>query len=360
MTTPSPINPPRNNQRQRGAAILILVLILMLGLITLFTFRMDRRGPELEADRKTALALAQAKEALLGYAAKDGNRPGSLPCADINDDGLNMGPDASCSADVIARLPWKQLNLPDLRDGNGERLWYAVSRDFRASLSSPLNTTNDGQITIRNTIGAIINNPDASPPTGIVAVIIAPGGVLTRQDTALTQDRSCTGGGGCSPEFICQTPYQSVAKCNPANYLDVKVGAEDNANFISYLPPPPVFLANGFINGPIQDAARTTVVNDRILIITRSDLYSVVTFRMARELSQYAYDGTMGSTISSISDKPVTWLINQWDVAVDGPPNNITGPSGVTSGVITLKFLNCNITYTITGAGNVTRNAPAC
>ena len=341
--------------RQRGAALIILMLAIVLSLVTLVTFRSERKGPEQEAQRKTALALAQAKEALLGYAAQRPLRPGSFPCADINDDGLNMSPaDASCSANVVARLPWKQLGLPDIRDGNGERLWYAVSRDFRASLTTPLNSTNDGQITIRNAAGTIINNPDATPSTGVIAVIIAPGGVLTRQDTALTQNRSCTGGGGCNPELVCQTPYQSVAKCNPVNYLDVKVGTEDNANYVSYLPPPPAFQANGFINGPIKDATGATIVNDRILTITRNELNSVVTFRMARALSLTAYDGTMGSTVESIYLKPEVWTDNQWDDAVD------TDASVIVSSVITLKFLNCAIIYTITGRGIVARSATSC
>lgn len=364
MTPPSKINPPRNSQRQRGAAILIMVLILMLGLITLFTFRMERRAPELEADRKTAMALAQAKEALLGYAAKDGNRPGSLPCADINDDGeTTLGVDFSCSSDVVARLPWKQLGIPDLRDGNGERLWYAVSPDFRAFLNSatnPLNSTFGGQITIRNAAGTIVNDADAIPSEGVIAVIVAPGGVLARQGVALAQDRSCVGGGGCTPttEPICLAPYQSVAKCNPVNFLDVIVGTEDNANF--YSPPPSIVPPNGFIYGPIRNGVGTTLVNDRILAITRNDLNSVVTFRMARELSLTAYSGTRGVTILSIASKPAVWLNNQWDAAVDGPPNT-TGPSGVSGLTITLKFLNCaNITYFITGPGNVTRNASAC
>ena len=353
MKTKSQNKAPHLKLRQRGAALIILMLIIVLSLVTLVTFRSERKGPELEAERKTALALAQAKEALLGYAASDSNRPGSLPCSDINDDGAVFGVD--CAADdQVARLPWKRLGLPDIRDGSGERLWYAVSNDFRASEPSLLNSTNDGQITIRNAAGTILNNPDATPPTGVVAVIIAPGGALTRQDTALTQSRSCTGGGGCNPELICQTPYQSVAKCNPANYLDVKVGTEDNANYISYPPPPPALQVKGFIYGPIKDATGATTVNDRILIITRNDLNSVVTFRMARELSLTAYDGTMEATIQSIILKPTVWSANQWDAAVD------TDASGIVGSVITLKFLNCAIIYTITGRGNVARSATSC
>ena len=355
MTTPS-LNPLRNKHRrhQRGAAMLILMLIVMLGLITLFTFRMDRKAPELDADRKTALALAQAKEALLGYAAADANRPGSLPCPDINDDGdTTVGIDASCTATVVARLPWKQLRLTDLRDGNAERLWYAVSPNFRASLSTALNSTFGGQITIRDSNGVIVYNANASPSTGVIAVIIAPGSVITRQGAAMPQDRSCTGGGGCSANATCLAPYQSVAKCNPTNYLDILNGIEDNADFSAPAPPSP---PNGFITGVIKDASGATLVNDRILTITKQELFSVVTVRMAHELANY-WNNPPGnyfppSSTSSFTSVPVPtiWSNNGWNSAVTVSNSTLTQ--------FTIQFANCSAGYTITidNTYGVTRN----
>ncbi len=175
MTTPSQINPPRNNQRQRGAAILILVLILMLGLITLFTFRMDRRGPELEADRKTALALAQAKEALLGRAASHTSggapRPGILPCPDTHARGsFNEGvADSSCNTNALGRLPWRTLDLPDLGDGAYGRLWYKLSINFQGNSSIKVNTATLGTLTVGG----------AGPM--FAAIVFAPGAPLDGQ-----------------------------------------------------------------------------------------------------------------------------------------------------------------------------------
>jgi hypothetical protein len=40
-------------------------------------------------------------------------------------------------AERLGRLPWKTLGLPDLRDGDGERLWYAVSSATRACSTAP-------------------------------------------------------------------------------------------------------------------------------------------------------------------------------------------------------------------------------
>ncbi len=291
MTAPSQNHPQRNSQRQRGAAMIIMMLIVMLGLIALFTLRMDRKGPELDADRKTALALAQAKEALIGYAAQDANRPGSFPCPDINDDGLSKPlVDYPCSQ-VVARLPWQELGLPDLRDGAGERLWYAISPKFASNNSSALNSTTLGQITIRDSNGTVIYDASASPSTGVIAVIIAPGQVITRQGAAAPQDRSCSGGNGCDSNLVCKSPYQSVSKCAPQNYLDILVGSEDNSDFVS---PPPASPQNGFILGTIRDASGRTIVNDRILLITANDLFSVVKKRIFGEIKGTNTTGLLG------------------------------------------------------------------
>lgn len=196
MTTPSQISPPRNSQQQRGAAILIMVLILMLGLITLFTFRMDRRGPELEADRKTALALAQAKEALLGRAASN-NDPGSLPCPSMNGtqgtaNTVTSGPGTiECgNASVKSNfgwLPWKTLGLGELRDGSASLLWYMLGSGYvdKGTYSPPPKPLSPLTVTI---VVVDVNPADLSETIvsstsipDIAAAIIAPGPPLPGQ-----------------------------------------------------------------------------------------------------------------------------------------------------------------------------------
>ena len=52
----------------------------------------------------------------------------------------------------IGRLPWRTLGLPDLRDSSGERLWYAVSRQFARNPTCmpncPLTSDTLGQLTV--------------------------------------------------------------------------------------------------------------------------------------------------------------------------------------------------------------------
>src|SRR5262249_54990152 len=153
------------------------------------------------------------------------------------------GVDLSCAAGTIGRLPWKKLGLPDLRDGYGERLWYAVSSNYKnsprtacanAGAAGCLNSDTTGTLTVRNPDGAAVN--DATASTGAIAVIIAPGPILRRNDGTL-QDRSAAG--------------ENLA----VNYLDIaNVGSnEDNANFVDG-------NANGFINGPVRDASGNVIV----------------------------------------------------------------------------------------------------
>jgi len=82
-----------------------------------------------------------AKEALIGYAAASATRPGQLPCPDMNNDGFAEAADTGlngCPSGNVGRLPWRTLGLEDMREGAGERLWYAVAPDFaRAVIFAP-------------------------------------------------------------------------------------------------------------------------------------------------------------------------------------------------------------------------------
>lgn len=299
--------PPRpQRSTQRGQVLLVILAILGIGFGVAFYTFVSPKSSSIDRDKITAAALARAKEALIGYAASVDVSPfcgsppnclrmGDLPCPDTNDSGLkgtSCGNAAGTTGQTsrIGRLPWKSLGLPDLRDGDGERLWYAVSNNFkyntRTTCAAPgdagcLNSDTRGTITVRDSSGNVINdgsNPDPFTPSGVIAVIFAPGAVLQRQGAANAQDRSCTGG-SCTAAGICtSSPLTNTAKCNPINYLDVLTGVEDNADFTDSSN------SNGFINGVIRDAAGNTIVNDRLITITYQDLMPVLQRRVAKEV----------------------------------------------------------------------------
>lgn len=161
-------------QAQQGAAALIMLIILVLGASYLFVSAFNRSSSQMERDRITVAALAQAKQALVGRAATDDNRPGTLPCPDTDGSGnAHLLSGNNCPKN-IGRLPWRTLGLPDIRDGDGERLWYALSPAYRdddsAEPVNPFETPPD--LTLDSPGGA----------GQYAALIIAPGASICGQD----------------------------------------------------------------------------------------------------------------------------------------------------------------------------------
>ena len=151
--------------RQHGSTLIVFMLIFFLAAVSLFLSRVDSSRMRNEANKITNAALAKAKDALIGRAASDKERPGSLPCPDFNDDG--EATNGSCYG-VPGRLPWKTLNLPDLRDGDGNRLWYVLSSELR----------DNGTIAINTNLSLSLSLDDKA---NIAAIIFSPGPPLTDQ-----------------------------------------------------------------------------------------------------------------------------------------------------------------------------------
>jgi hypothetical protein len=232
--------------RQRGYAMLFMAIVVM-GVAFIVVRTLNAATWKADRLRVTNAALAQAKEALIARAVADANRPGSLPCPDTDGNGdaeLFSGND--CPS-YIGRLPWQTLRLPDLRDAEGERLWYVLSPSHRDHLTAqPINSDTAGMI---NVVGS-------APSTDVVAVVIAPGRALTRAGAAGSQLRDCP------------------ANCNnPVNYLDV-AGGVDNA---VWAPVAGVVTVSG--------AAESSSFNDRVVPITRDEIMRLVERRAAREIA---------------------------------------------------------------------------
>ena len=278
-------------RKQQGAALLIMLVIMVVGAATMLVGSPISSGLRIERDKITADALAQAKDALIGYAvrldelskstANNQARPGDLPCPDRNDNG--EADDGACGnaagsnpASRLGRLPWKTLGIPDLRDSSGERLWYAVSNNFKHNIrTDTLNSDTPGTITVRNQDGSILH--DASTQNGVVAVLFAPGAVLMRTDQAAPQDRSIAGVN------------------NALNYLDIANG-EDNAEFADS-------MQNGFIQGSIKDVNGNILLNDQLLAITQDDLMRPVQKRVAGEVKQCLIE------FSATSNQRYPWAV---------------------------------------------------
>src|SRR4029077_12735938 len=132
----------RGASARRGFAL--IALLSLAALISAFliasALNLTSAGNSNDREDRSMSALRKAKTALIAYAANEqwqlyktsGTyfQPGALPCPDQDDDG-----DADCVGNVnwgmIGRGPFKTLGIDDLRDASGERIWYALSHDFR-------------------------------------------------------------------------------------------------------------------------------------------------------------------------------------------------------------------------------------
>jgi type II secretory pathway pseudopilin PulG len=301
---------------QCGALLMLAALVLLLGVAAVLLCGLAGGDAAAKRARATEHALAQAREALIAYAAdrpiSPAVGPGYLPCPDLDNDGwaestCGSQDGASGQAQRLGRLPWKTLGLDDLRDGDGERLWYAVSSKYKGLLNCGVSracvdmtpAVALGTITVRDASGLVLHDgtladPEQADAGGAVAVVIAPGAPLARTlgaDGADARDqvRDCAPG-DCDADGHCVTdPAMLAATCNPLNYLDRASGAhfdEDNADFVDRNDAPGrAANRNGFIAGPVALPDGRIAVNDRILALGFRDVMPSIMKRVAVELA---------------------------------------------------------------------------
>jgi hypothetical protein len=226
--------------KDKGIALIIFALILALVATSFLFLQLDGSGVKIEREKKTAAVLLEAKNAILGWSISQ-MKPGLLPCPEdttlINT--VNEGTAlATCISPipVVGTLPWKTLGLGDLRDGNGDRLWYALSTGF-SDATLPINSTTIGNINLNGT------------PNAAIAIIFSPGIALAGQNRTTPTS--------LSPPVI-------------TDYLDL-TNNDGDITFIN--------------NGP------ASTFNDNLILVTQSDLFNLVARRILREVRGDATQG---------------------------------------------------------------------
>ena len=328
--------------RQRGAAALLAVVGMVLLIGAFFALgSVNFASQRVARDSATTDALLAAKAALVAYAVADSNRPGELPCPDVNDDGklvLNEDFVGSNCVSLIGRIPWITLGLPDLRDDAGERLWYALSDDFHANGNVPLNS--DTAFRPANVSLAVSGQ---HPAANLVAIVFSPGAALLRQGGASVQNRGCTVGVDCDAALKCTSaPASNTPKCNAANYLDVLD--------VSGVP---VDNSTGGVNRTFASGARTQAFNDRLLPIHSDDIMWLVERRAAREMAQYLrahYDAWESSAVIGGANNG----FYPYAVPLNDPSSAGVGTNGTTSGMLPLA--TTPLTWSNTSLGCTTTN----
>jgi type II secretory pathway pseudopilin PulG len=236
-----------HGKSQLGAALIVMLVIMVIGFTALLSSSFSLADLNNQRQAKTAKALAQAKEALISYAISSENtgsasaRPGNFLCPDTDAPGATGYGDenTSCAAGAIGRLPWRTLGLPELVDGEGEPLWYAISGNFRKSVSI-VNSDTLGTLLVYDRDGSTLLTP---PGSEAVAIVFAPGGIVGNQQRNTTAN-----------------------KTTASNYLEAANGRN-----------------NATVGGPFIATDKSDSFNDRLMIIRTRDFIPIIEKRVAKE-----------------------------------------------------------------------------
>jgi len=238
-------------RRQQGQALIVMMVFVILASLHAVLSRQEPARSQFQ--RPGDDALARAKEALLWYAItyRDTHEPevaGYLPCPDTGEEGLfaagNGIASSTCGAPgeiSVGLLPYRTLGLPDLRDANGDCLWYAVSGNFKAvpKAGVPLNWDTQGQLAVIDA-GGVRTAPDDADG-GAAAIVFSPGPALPGQARRPT-------GRPCSAD-----PSQITA-------------------FLESVPP-------SFAAGDATNARGETTRNDRLSWVTPREIFDRIIAR---------------------------------------------------------------------------------
>lgn len=325
---------------QRGAALMMLLLLVTVGALAFFVTSLNRATQQLERDKITAAALAQAKEALIGYAATyrdshPGDVFGYLPLPDLGssrngtpEEGNASGNFAGNSTNltVIGRLPWRALGLPPLRDGQGECLWYAVSGSFQnVKQADVLNWDSLGHFDIHSSNGTpsgTFSTTGTNYAQRPVAIIFSASAVLEGQNRqASTTDTVSSCGGNYDVRNYLDSFNSDANILSIVNYFS---GSTNNSMGYAYnltgildgsqLNTTQLAAPKKIIFGDIA-VGNAKIVNDKILIITADEI-----FRRIKKRSDFA------TQIQNLLDDP-------YFGTTDAYPNDasLVGPKGTGS-----------------------------
>lgn len=172
------IKQPFPLHKNRGIALLLMLSLLIIVLTTVAIARLSLNDLAQTRQATTLKTLTETRDAIMAWTLTQNfsptNPPGTLPCPDINFDGVSDKPTINCSSE-LGFVPYRTLGIAEPRDGDGALLWYAVSNFYTRSVDV--------------TLGQFRNSSLASPlrlnnPTTPVAFVL-----VSQNDAVAGQNR---------------------------------------------------------------------------------------------------------------------------------------------------------------------------
>jgi len=116
----------RRFRRQHGAALLLLLAVAGVGAASLLISALSGSRADVLRERQTLIQIAQARDALIGYALSHGRLPRpAISASNGQESPLPCGTEASCTGFI----PWVTLGISGA-DSWGKLLRYSVSPDY--------------------------------------------------------------------------------------------------------------------------------------------------------------------------------------------------------------------------------------
>ena len=296
------------NKKQKGAALILMAFIIGIATAAYLLHALDPERLRVEQDKKTYQSLNEAKKALIAWSVSHQYTPGQLPWPDRKE---AVNPNYDGSSDCVAgagtfqpqyllgQLPIMPTTSPcldpnngltvylglstypslgqDFRDAQGNRLWYAVSRNLVRDYETSENPViNPGMI---NPPHLLINTPylrqggtqsypwlqvldrnGALVSDRVAAVIIAPGDAIGGQDR--------------------------TGVANPDQFLDsFKIGAAIYKNNDSALVDEDFIMGENSRNVSVNDLTfvKPYNFNDKLVYITIDELMYAIEKRVLNQ-----------------------------------------------------------------------------
>ncbi len=256
------------SKRQQGLILIMLVIIIVLAFTTYTFSELSLSQIKVDRDKQTLLNLKKAKQALIDYAVTYSDRAighdyGILPYpeADFNgDDGKTdtTVTGSTKNTNVVDWLPWRTLDLPNLKDDSGTCLFYAVSGTYKLGASVQADMVNEdsiGMFRVRNSAGGIVQGGNEEDQ--VVALVIAPGAAL--------------------PDQV-RNPTELLSSCG-RDYGNVSAYLEGNGVYDNSTLSVVTDTVDDFIHATETSGIEATPYNDKFLTITRKEIWGAIVTR---------------------------------------------------------------------------------
>jgi len=256
-------------KRQQGLVLLVLVIIIVLA-FTSYTFsEISLSHIKDDRDKQTLVNLKKAKQALIGYTLTYSDRVvghdfGILPYPETDffngDDGNTetVVAGSTKNTNVVGWLPWRELDIANIKDDSSTCLFYAVSGTYKLGASVQADMINEdsiGMFRIRNSAGAIVQGSNEEDQ--VVALVIAAGQVLTGQ---------------------VRNPTELLSSCG-RDYGNVSAYLEGNGVYDNSSVSAVADTVDDFIHATSTSSTEATPYNDRFLTITREEIWDAIVSR---------------------------------------------------------------------------------